>query len=202
MGFRSLRVLNDDTIAPGRGFGAHGHRDMEIITYVLDGHLRHKDSLGQQEVLGPNEIQAMSAGTGVVHSEFNASSTEPVHLLQVWIVPSADDFEPAYTQFPYAPEEKLGRLRPIAGPSKNGSERIAVINQDAYVYASVVRSGDKINYPLKAGRHAWVQVASGDLSVNGQPLTTGDGLALSDESEVVLTGKSPEGAEILLFDLA
>src|SRR2546423_687067 len=159
MGFRALRVINDDTIAPGRGFGAHGHRDMEIVTYVLDGKLRHKDSMGEEHVLGPNEIQAMSAGTGVVHSEFNASPTEPVHLLQIWILPSAEDFPPSYQQFPFSPEEKTGRLRLIAAPAPNSSETAAVINQDAYMYASVVRPGGTVAPPLRPGRPAWVHVA-------------------------------------------
>lgn len=202
MGFRSLRVINDDIIAPGRGFGAHAHRDMEIVTYVLSGQLRHKDSMGEERVLGANEIQAMSAGTGVVHSEFNASRTDPVHLLQIWIQPSAEDFAPSYQQFPYSPGEKMGRLRLIAGPARHPEEVSAVINQDAFVYASVVRPRETVTHKLQPGRHAWVQVAGGGVMVNGAALETGDGVAISDEAEVVVSGSGSGAGEILLFDLA
>ena len=202
MGFRALRVLNDDRIAAGRGFGPHGHRDMEIVTYVLAGRLRHQDSLGEERIIGPNEIQAMSAGTGVVHSEWNASQTEPVHSLQIWIVPSAEDFEPRYQQFPFSAQEKMGRLRLIAGPSRHPQETSAVIHQDAFMYASVVRPRETVTHRLHPGRHAWVQVAEGDVVVNGETLAAGDGVALSGEAEVVLAGSAPAGGEILLFDLA
>lgn len=202
MGFRSLRVLNDDRIAPGRGFGAHAHRDMEIVTYVLEGKLRHKDSMGQERVFGPNTIQAMSAGTGVVHSEFNPSLAEWVHLLQIWIMPSAEDFEPSYQQIEFAPQEKQGKLRLIAAPSKDPKQPAAVINQDAFVYATVLTPGESIKRDLKPGRHAWVQVAEGDVIVNGKKLTTGDAAAISGESLVSLEGSGETGAEILFFDLA
>jgi hypothetical protein len=202
MGFRALRVINDDRIAPGRGFGAHAHRDMEILTYVLEGRLRHKDSMGEERVFGPNTIQAMSAGTGVVHSEFNPSETEPVHLLQVWITPSAEDFEPSYQQIPFSPDEKMGRLRLLAGPSRHPQQPAAVIHQDALVYAAVVRPGETVQYALRPGRHAWVQVAQGNLSVNGADVATGDGVALSQESAVAISGHAPAGGEFLLFDLA
>ena len=148
-GFRALRVLNDDRIAPGRGFGAHGHRDMEIFTYVLEGGLAHNDSTGENHVLRPNEIQAMSAGTGVIHSEFNASKTDPVHLLQIWILPAVEDVPPAYKQFAYDPSEKQNRLRLLVGPDRNPPEPAAFINQDARAYACVLSPGGR-----SAGRPA------------------------------------------------
>jgi hypothetical protein len=204
MGFRSLRVLNDDTIAPGRGFGAHAHRDMEIVTYVLSGELEHRDSMGERHIFGANVIQAMSAGTGVVHSEFNASKTEPVHLLQIWIEPSAEDFPPAYQQFSFDPVEKHGKLRRIAGPALDSrpdpAQPFAVINQDTHMYASVLDAGSTVRYTLGPGRHAWVQVAWGDVIVNGQTLNAGDAVAVSDTPELAITGGT--GGEILLFDLA
>src|SRR6185503_15241755 len=135
MGFRALRVLNDDRVAAGKGFGAHGHRDMEILSYVIDGGLAHKDSMGEQHILGPNEVQAMTAGTGVIHSEFNGSQTEPVHFLQIWIVPAQQDLSPAYQQFAYDPQEKRGRLRLMAAPDRDANSGAAVIHQDARMYA-------------------------------------------------------------------
>src|SRR5262249_34063991 len=160
------------------GFGAHAHRDMEIVTYVLSGHLEHRDSTGEHHVFGPNVIQAMSAGTGVVHSEFNASKTEPVHLLQIWIVPSAEDFPPAYQQFSFDPEEKYGKLRRIAGPGSDGGQRSALINQDANMYTAVLDAGKEIRHPIGKGRAAYVHVAWGGVTVNSQPLETGDAVAL------------------------
>lgn len=198
MGFRALRVLNDDRVAAGKGFGAHGHRDMEILSYVLEGHLAHKDSMGEQHVLGPNEVQAMSAGTGVIHSEFNASSTEPTHFFQVWIEPSGPDFEPSYQQFAYDSAEKRGALRLIAGPDRQTSPASAFIHQDARMYAAVLASGDSIDHAIAAGRHAWVQCAEGEVDVNGITLRAGDGLAASDEASLSLRG----AGELLLFDLA
>jgi len=200
MGFRSLRVLNDDIIAPGRGFGAHAHRDMEIVTYVLSGELEHRDSMGERHIFGANVIQAMSAGTGVVHSEFNASKTEPVHLLQIWIEPSAEDFPPSYQQFSFDPAEKHGKLRRIAGPVADPAQPSAVIHQDAYMYAAVLDTGSTVKYTLGPGRHGWVQVAWGDVTVNGQTLEAGDAVAVSDTPELSITGGT--GGEILLFDLA
>jgi quercetin 2,3-dioxygenase len=202
MGFRALRVLNDDRVAPGKGFGSHGHRDMEIISYVLEGKLAHKDSMGKQEVLVPNMVQSMSAGTGVVHSEFNGSSTEPVHFLQVWIVPAAEDIAPAYQQFAYAPAEKRGRLRLIAGPDKNGSDAAAIIHQDARVYAAVLSPGETIVQPIVKGRYAWVHCAQGKIMLNGHAMKEGDGAAVSDESSLTLAGAGEQGGELLLFDLA
>lgn len=199
MGFRSLRVINDDVVQGGKGFGAHAHRDMEIISYVLEGGLTHRDSMGTQHTVGPDTIQVMSAGSGVVHSEFNASPTEPVHFLQIWIVPSKEDVEPSYQEISVRPEEKKGRLRLLAGPDRvQGS---AFLQQDARVYASVLNAGDRIETKIEPGRHAWVQVAEGTLVLNGQKLSTGDGAAISDEEKLVLEG-SGEGAELLLFDLS
>ena len=201
MGFRTLRVLNDDRVVPGRGFGPHGHRDMEILSYVLEGSLSHKDSTGELHILGPNMIQSMSAGTGVIHSEANGSKTEPVHFLQIWIEPSVADAKPSYEQFAYDPEEKKGRLRLIAGPHKNGPERAAVINQNAWIYASVLAPGQAVQQPLASGRHAWLHVAQGNITLNGQPLKEGDGAAISGEKQLKLAGAAPQGGEFLLFDL-
>ena len=202
MGFRSLRVINDDRVAPGKGFGAHGHRDMEILSYVLEGKLAHKDSMGQQEVLLPNMVQSMSAGTGVVHSEFNGSTSEPVHFLQIWIVPNVEDVKPTYQQFAYPPEEKQGRLRLIAGPDKNGSDASALIHQDARMYASVLTPGETVEWRIVEGRYAWVHCAQGNITLNGQPMKEGDGAAISAESQLTITGAGNLGGEFLLFDLA
>lgn len=201
-GFRSLRVLNDDRVAPGKGFGAHGHRDMEIISYVLEGKLAHKDSTGTQEVLEPNMVQSMSAGTGVIHSEFNGSPKEAVHFLQIWIIPAEENVKPAYQQFAYSPEEKKGRLRLIAGPDKNPAEPAAFIHQDARVYASVLAPGQALEQSIPKGRHAWVHCATGNITLNGQALKEGDGAAVSDESALKITGAGEGGGEFLLFDLA
>jgi redox-sensitive bicupin YhaK (pirin superfamily) len=203
MGFRSLRVLNDDRVAAGRGFGAHAHRDMEILTYVLDGSLVHKDSMGEKRTFGANTVQAMSAGTGVVHSEFNASESDPVRFLQIWIEPSVEETEPSYQQIPFDPAEKHGRLRLLAAP-KEGVNGVpaAVIHQDAFVYAAVLAAGETLQRNLAPGRHAWVQVARGNLTVNGHTLAEGDGAAVSAESELSFSGAGPDGSEFLLFDLA
>jgi redox-sensitive bicupin YhaK (pirin superfamily) len=202
MGFRSLRVLNDDRIAPGKGFGPHAHRDMEIITYVLEGHLAHRDSMGERHTLGPNEIQTMSAGSGIVHSEFNASETEPVHSIQIWIHPLSEDLRPSYQQIAFAPPEKKGRLRLLAAPQVTDSERVTTINQDACLYVAELLPGTTVNHALAPGRHAWVQIVRGEVALNGQALEEGDGAAISGEREVSATGTAPEGGEILLFDLA
>ena len=199
MGFRSLRVINDDVVQGGKGFGAHAHRDMEIISYVLEGALTHRDSMGEERTVGPNTIQAMSAGTGVVHSEFNASRGEPVHFLQIWIVPSEEDLQPSYQQISFAPQDKHGRLKLLAGPEK--TDGAAVIHQDAWVYASTLEAGQSVEKPLAKGRHAWVQVASGNVVLNGHALKTGDGAAVSNEERVRLDG-AQGGAEVLLFDLS
>lgn len=202
MGFRSLRVINEDTIAPGKGFGAHAHRDMEIITYILEGHLAHKDSMSERHIIGPNTIQAMSAGTGIVHSEFNASETEPVHLLQIWIEPAMEDVEPGYREISFGPEEKQGRLKLIAGPHADDHGDSAIIHQDARIYAAELDSDQGLNYSLKPGRFGWVQVARGSVSMNGRRLEQGDGAAISEEHDLSLKGNDSGGAEFLLFDLA
>ena len=202
MGFRALRVLNDDRVAPGKGFGAHGHRDMEILSYVMDGTLAHQDSLGEPRVIGPNEVQAMSAGSGVIHSEFNASSTEPTHFLQIWIVPSADDLTPSYQQFAYAASEKRGVLRLMAGPDRSSHPPAAFIHQNARMYAAVLDPHHAVRYEIPPGRHAWLHCASGNMDVNGLGLEEGDGVAVSEEAALELRGAGDHGAELLLFDLA
>ena len=204
MNFHSLRVLNDDVISAGRGFGPHAHRDMEIVTYVLEGGLLHRDSMGEEHVLRPNEVQAMSAGTGIVHSEVNASENERAHTIQIWIEPSAEDLEPSYQQISFDPSEKRGRFRLIAGPEK-GSEPSTVIHQDARIYASELKFGEEVKQTISPGRHAWVQVLRGNLSMNGQLLKEGDGASASagnDKMVLAFAGSGPDGCEILLFDLA
>ena len=200
MNFRALRVLNDDFISAGRGFGPHAHRDMEIVTYVLEGGLRHRDSMGEEHVLRPNEVQAMSAGSGIVHSEFNASETERVHSIQIWIEPSAEDLKPSYQQIAFAPEEKRGKFRLIAGPEANRSA--AVINQDAKIYVSELGISETIKYPMNAQRFAWIQVLRGSVSLNGELLKEGDGASASGEKELLLSTNGSESTEVLLFDLA
>jgi redox-sensitive bicupin YhaK (pirin superfamily) len=200
MGFRSLRVINEDRVAPGKGFGAHGHRDMEILSYVLKGSLGHKDNMGHEEVLGPNEIQRMSAGTGVMHSEFNASNSEPVHFLQIWIEPATRGTPASYEQIRFASEEKNGRLKLLAGPQ--GGNGVARINQDAKVFVAELANGNAIEYSLESGRHAWLHTIRGAVTVNGIALETGDAVAVSDEEALTVTGSGGVSSEILLFDLA
>jgi len=201
MGFRALRVLNDDRVAAGKGFGAHGHRDMEILSYVLEGKLAHKDSMGEEHVLGPNEVQAMSAGSGVIHSEFNASETEPTHFFQIWLVPGSRGIKPSYQQFAYDPHEKRGTLRLIAGPEQNTNPPSAFINQDARMYASMLADGQTLELPVAPGRYAWVHCVQGAIDVNGVAMHGGDGLAVSDERALTIRGGAG-GGELLLFDLA
>jgi hypothetical protein len=196
-GFRSLRVINEDFVAPGRGFPTHGHRDMEIITYVLEGALEHRDSLGTGSVIRPGEVQRMSAGTGVRHSEANPSAGEPLHLLQIWIEPSKAGIAPGYEQKTFADADKRGRLRLVASP--DGAEGSVTIHQDARVYATVLGPGQQVVHRLAPGRHAWLHVARGALTLNGQRLSQGDGAAISDETSLVLVGETD--AEALLFDL-
>ena len=202
MGFRALRVINDDRVAAGKGFGAHAHRDMEIVSYVLEGRLAHKDSMGERHTIGPNTIQAMSAGTGIVHSEFNPSEDVPVHFLQIWIEPAMEDVEPSYQQISFEPAEKRGRLRLLAGPHPGDTEAAAVIHQDARIYVAELTTGEILRQPMAAGRFGWVQVARGEVMLNGQKLAEGDGAAVSDEPELVFTGNAAKGAEFLFFDLA
>ena len=198
MGFRSLRVINEDFVHPGRGFPTHAHRDMEIITYVLEGGLAHRDSMGNGSIIRPGDVQRMSAGTGVRHSESNPSETESVHLLQIWLVPNELNVEPSYAEKRFGDEEKHGRLRLVASP--DGSDGSVSIHQDARLYAALLDPAQQIEHALDSGRHAWVQVARGAIEINGQPLKQGDGAALSGERDLKLVGK--ESSEILLFDLA
>lgn len=202
MGFRALRVLNEDRIAPGKGFGPHSHRDMEILTYVVDGKLAHRDSLSGPHVLGRNELQAMTAGDGIVHSEFNASDTEPSHSIQIWIDPVAEDLAPAYQQVAFPPEEKRGHLLLLAGPEPDEASRTAVIRQQARLYVTEVGPDDRVTHTLAPGRHAWVQVVRGHVTVNAHTLSDGDGVAISDEQEVTVSGVGEGGGEVLLLDLA
>ena len=198
MGFRALRVINDDTVAPGRGFGAHPHRDMEIISYVLDGALAHKDSMGTGSVIEPGDVQRMSAGTGVVHSEFNPSKQDPVHFLQIWLVPAKRGIKPGYEQKRFTREDKLGRLRLVASP--DGRDGSITIHTDAQIYAGLFDAGQRAEHALAAGRHAWIHVARGKVRANGHELGEGDGLAISNEAGVAIEGIA--GGEVLLFDLA
>ena len=202
MGFRALRVLNEDRIQPGKGFGPHSHRDMEILTYMVEGQLRHRDHLTGSHVLGRNELQVMSAGDGIVHSEFNASDTEGSHSLQIWIDPVAEDLTPSYQQIAFTPEERRGRLRLLAGPDASQGADVAVINQQAWVYVTEVGPAEPVTHALEPDRHAWVQVVRGEVTVNGHALSEGDGAAISGEREVTVAARGPEGGELLLFDLA
>jgi hypothetical protein len=199
MGFRSLRVINEDRVQPGRGFGTHPHRDMEILSYVLEGGLQHRDSMGNGSTIQPGDVQLMTAGTGVTHSEFNASKQDPVHFLQIWILPERGGLTPGYEQKFFAPSDKQGKLRLLA--SRDGRDGSVTIHQDMSLYASLLGPSDTLEQPLAPGRHAWVQVARGSALVNGQLLSAGDGAALSEEPRVQLQGQ-PGGAEVLLFDLA
>ncbi len=196
--FRTLRVMNDDRIAGGGGFPMHPHRDMEIVTYVLDGALEHRDSMGNGSVIAPGDIQYMSAGTGVTHSEFNASKTEPVHLYQIWMFPEKKGLKPVYDQKNFSQAEKRGKLRVVA--SRDGRDGSVKIRQDNEVYAAVLGAGESVRHELKPERHAYVQVARGSVKLNGQKLAEGDGAAISAEKAVELTGV--KDAEVLLFDLA
>ena len=198
MGFRSLRVINEDRVIPGAGFPTHPHRDMEIITYVLSGQLEHKDSLGTGSVILPGDGQRMSAGRGIRHSEYNPSPTEKVHLLQIWIMPDKQGHEPGYEQKSFPEAEKRGKLRLIA--SRDGAEGSVKINQDAKLFVTLLSPGDEVKHALGAKRHAWLQVAKGEVELNGKKLHQGDGAAISDEKN--LTVKGIKDAEVLLFDLA
>jgi quercetin 2,3-dioxygenase len=198
MGFRSLRVINEDYVAPAAGFPTHPHNDMEIITYVLEGKLEHKDSLGTGSVILPGDGQRMTAGRGIRHSEYNPSKTEKVHLYQIWILPEKKGLEPSYEQKTFATEEKAGRLRLIASPdAKDGSVKI---NQDARLYVTLLKPGEEVTHDFGKNRHGWLQVAKGSVEVAGQTLKQGDGAAISDEQK--LTIKGAKDSEVLLFDLA
>jgi redox-sensitive bicupin YhaK (pirin superfamily) len=204
MGFRSLRVINEDLVAPGQGFGAHPHRDMEIITYVVEGALKHEDNIsspdspGHSLVLRPGEVQRISAGTGIEHSEVNPSKTEPVHLLQIWIIPDRRGHTPGYDQREFPVAERKDRLRLVA--SAGGRDGSIPINQDADLYAGTLGAGVKVEHALRDGRGAWVQVVEGELEVNGEKLVGGDGAAVEGEAALRLHATAP--AEVLVFDLA
>ena len=200
-GFRALKVMNEDRIAPGRGFGPHAHRDMEIITFVMEGMLQHRDNMSGSHTLGRNEIQTMSAGNGIVHSEVNGSDTEPVHLMQIWIQPSAEDLPPGYQQVGVSPEDKRGRLHLLAAPAGTTGNPATTINQDARLYVADLAEGQTVSQALGPDRHAWLQVIRGAAALNGQPLEQGDGAAVSGERELRVTGTGPGGGEVLLFDL-
>lgn len=198
MGFGPLRVINEDKIAPGHGFGTHGHRDMEIISYVLEGALAHKDSIGNGATIRPGNVQRMSAGTGIMHSEFNASKTEPVHMLQIWIQPDRRNLQPSYEDILITPEDTQGQWRLIGSP--NGRDGSVTIHQDVNLFVTKLTEGEVANYALQPGRSLWLHIAKGTALLDDNLLSAGDGVAVRDEAEIALRGAS-EGAEILLFDL-
>lgn len=198
MGFRHLRVINEDKVAAGRGFPPHPHRDMEIISYVISGSLAHKDNLGNVETIGANGVQRFSAGTGITHSEFNPSTTEPVHFLQIWILPEQQGLPASYEQKLFAPETKQGQWRTIAGP--DASQGAVKIHQNVSLFATILPTGGAQTYELAIDRHAWVQVVKGEVDLNGLALATGDGVAVSQETQLTFTATTE--AEVLLFDLA
>jgi redox-sensitive bicupin YhaK (pirin superfamily) len=198
MGFRSLRVINEDYVAPGQGFPTHPHRDMEIITYILEGAIEHKDSLGTGSVIRPGDGQRMSAGSGIRHSEANPSKTEGAHFLQIWILPGQQGIKPSYEQKAFPTEEKRGKLRLIASPT--GIDGSVTIHQDARLYVTLLAPGETVTHQMEPDRHAWIQIAKGSVELNGKALKQGDGAAISNEKQ--LTVKGTEDAEVLLFDLA
>ena len=198
MGFRALRVINEDRVKPGYGFPTHPHRDMEILSYVMEGALAHKDSMGTGSVIRPGDVQRMSAGTGVLHSEMNPSPDEPVHFFQIWLLPAKRGIEPTYEQKRFENAEKQGRLKLVA--TQDARDGTVTINQDVDLYAGVFAPGDVAHLPMRAGRHAWVQVARGNVTLNGTPLSQGDGAAVSEEAALDLSATS--AAEVIVFDLA
>jgi redox-sensitive bicupin YhaK (pirin superfamily) len=198
MGFRALRVMNEDRVQPGQGFGMHGHRDMEIVTIVLQGALEHRDSLGNGEVLRPGEFQHMTAGTGIRHSEFNPSETEPVHLYQIWLLPERAGLTPSYEQKAFPESGRRGQWQLVA--SRGAEQGALKINQDARIFLGIVQPGQTLRHAIATGGHAWLQVLRGSVSVNGTDLAAGDGVAVSDEPELRV-GSDAE-AEVMLFDLA
>jgi redox-sensitive bicupin YhaK (pirin superfamily) len=197
-GFRALRVINEDRVAPGRGFGTHPHEDMEIVTYVLDGALAHEDSLGTGSTIRPGELQRMTAGTGVTHSEFNPSQAEPVHLYQIWLLPEREGLEPSYEQKAFPESGRHNRLRLVASPG--GHDGSLTIRQDARLYLGTLDGGHEVSHEMPPGRHAWVQVLRGGVTLNGLALAAGDGAAVSDEASLAVRAGGP--SEVLLFDLA
>jgi redox-sensitive bicupin YhaK (pirin superfamily) len=198
MGFHALRVINEDRVGPGKGFGTHSHRDMEIVTYVLEGAVEHKDSMGNQTVIVPGEAQRMSAGTGISHSEYNPSKTEPVHFLQIWILPERENLPPSYEQRTF--DRDKGSRRWILVAAGDGRDGAVTVHQDVNLSVAVLLAGQQISYRLKPGRHAWLQAARGSATLNGAQLNEGDGVAVSEEE--ILEIRAVEAAEILLFDLA
>jgi redox-sensitive bicupin YhaK (pirin superfamily) len=196
--FRALRVINEDRVAPGQGFGTHPHRDMEIVTYVLEGALEHRDSMGNGEILRPNQFQRMSAGTGITHSEFNPSATEPVHLYQIWLFPERKGIEPSYEQKGFPEQQLRNQLRLVA--SRDARDGSLLIHTDARIYLSRIEAQYRIDHTLAQDRHAWLQVLRGDIALNGITLAPGDGAAISDETSLAIQAVSP--AELMLFDLA
>lgn len=198
MGFRSLRVINEDRVSPGAGFGTHGHRDMEIITYVLDGGLEHQDSIGNGSAIKPGEVQRMSAGTGILHSEFNHSEADSVHFLQIWILPEKNGLPPSYEQRKFEVAQNPGKLHLVA--ARDGREGAVTVHQDMELYAAVLEPNQQVSYSLKPQRHAWIQVARGAITLNGLPLNKGDGAAISEETDIAIAATTD--AEVLLFDLA
>jgi len=198
MGFGALRVINEDRVSPGQGFGTHGHRDMEIISYVLEGALEHKDSIGTGSVIRPGDVQIMSAGTGIRHSEFNHSKTEPVHFLQIWVVPDRQGIAPRYEQKTFPDADKRGRLRLVG--SSDGRDGSVIIHQDAKIFAALLNTGDHVTHALPHKRRAWLQVVRGTVAMNGQELHTGDGAAVEDEPMLTVTAEL-DGTEFLVFDL-
>jgi redox-sensitive bicupin YhaK (pirin superfamily) len=198
MGFRSLRVINEDFVAPGRGFPMHGHRDMEIITYILEGGLRHEDSMGNGSIIRPGDVQRMTAGTGVRHSEKNASDAERVHLLQIWILPNAENLNPGYEQKAFSEEERRGQLRLIA--ANDGSDDSVHLNQDVSLYAAILDAGQEVERVMDPSRYGWIQVARGSITVNGEKAEQGDGVVVVGEADLII--KAEEPSEILVFDLA
>ncbi|CAN5470761.1 pirin family protein [soil metagenome] len=198
MGFRALRVINEDFIEANQGFPTHGHRDMEILTYIMNGELSHRDSMGNGETIRPNEVQRMTAGTGITHSEYS-SPTDKTHLLQIWILPEKDGLTPSYEQTYFAPEEKKGNLKLVA--SRLGTDGSVTIHQDVSLYASVLAKDEEVSHNLSENRHAWIQIVKGSLEINGEILTQGDGAAISEESVLQIKSQLDE-TEFLLFDLA
>lgn len=198
MGWGPLRVINEDRVQPAKGFGTHGHRDMEIISYVLSGQLQHKDSMGNGTVIRPGDVQRMSAGTGIRHSEFNASDSEPVHFLQIWILPETDGFAPSYDQATFGDEGLAGRLRLVA--SRDGRDGALTINRDVDLYAGRLTDGTEVGHAFAPGRLGWLQVAKGGVTLNGQDLDEGDGAAIERQAALTITARGD--AEVLLFDMA
>ncbi|MEL6319643.1 MAG: pirin family protein [Cyanobacteria bacterium J06626_14] len=199
MGFSTLRVINEDKVLPNQGFGTHGHRDMEIISYVLEGALEHKDSIGNGSIIRPGDVQRMSAGTGIAHSEFNASKADPVHFLQIWIIPERQGLTPSYEQTHFSEDDRRGVLKLVG--SRDGREGSVTIHQNINLYAGRLSEGEEVEHAIAEGRSLWVQVAGGSIQLNGHPLTAGDGAAIAQESKIHLVGGSDD-AEVLVFDLA